>query len=99
MNKKKFRLLVPNVKTDHLFFNSYDEAEFQAKIMLENNQFRFISMLQDTKLITVFIKKGYTVFNWKAFKVLEQAGQISDYFILNHEGENNYYIKIKSKKK
>jgi len=96
---KKFKLLIPNVVTDSLIFDSYEEAEFQANIMLNNHAFRFISMFEDTKLITIFIKKGYSVFNWKAFKALEIAGQINDYFILNHNGEENYYIKLKSRKK
>jgi hypothetical protein len=95
---QKFKLLIPNVKTDQLFFDTYEAAEFQAKTMLKNYAFRFVSLFNDNKLITVFIKPGYSIFNFKAFKALEHAGQIADYFILNHEGNENYYIKLKSKK-
>jgi hypothetical protein len=95
---QKFKLLIPNVKTDQLFFDTYEAAEFQAKTMLKNYAFRFVSLFNDNKLVTVFIKPGYSIFNFKAFKALEHAGQIADYFILNHEGHENYYIKLKSKK-
>lgn len=96
---EKFRLLIPNVKTDQLYFDDYETAEFQAKTMLQQNYFRFISLFQGSKLITIFIKNGYSAFNFKAFKALEQAGQISDYFILKHENNENFYIKLKTKTK
>lgn len=95
----KFNLIIPNVKTDHLIFDSYDAAEYQAKTMLKNYSIKFISLYHETRLITIFIKPGFSVFNFKAFKVLEAAGQIADYFILKHDNNENFYIKLKTKNK
>lgn len=92
---KPFKILIPNLICETNYFETFDEAETTAKLILKSSNFRFVSLFQNDVLLTIFIKNGYELYNFKAFCYLDEIGKISDYFILNTEGVNNYYIKIK----
>lgn len=92
---KPFKILIPNLICETNYFETFEEAETTAKLILKSSNFRFVSLFQNDVLLTIFIKSGYELYNFKAFCYLDEIGKISDYFILNTEGVNNYYIKIK----
>lgn len=92
---KPYKILIPNLICETNYFDTFVEAETTAKLILKGSNFRFVSLFENDKLLTIFIKNGYELYNFKAFCRLDEINKIVDYFILNHEGTENYYIKLK----
>lgn len=94
---KNFKLIIPGIISTNALFETMDEAEREAKALLRRKtvHYRFIWLLFKEKLLTIIIKPGYELKNFTTFKYLDDIGKISDYFIINQNGKENYYIKIK----
>lgn len=92
---KPFKILIPNLICETNYFETFDEAQTTAKLILKSSNFRFVSLFQNDQLLTIFIKNGYELYNFKSFCYFDEVGKISDYFILNVENTDNYYIKLK----
>ena len=94
---KNYKIIIPNKMRQSLFYDTLEEAENTAKIIINSKtmNYRFISLFHKDKLLTIFIKKHYDLYSFKSFKYLDEIGRISDYFILHQDGIDNYYIKIK----
>lgn len=97
---KPYKIMIPNIICDTATFETFDEAEDNANRILKTTAVRFVSVFYNDKLLTILIKKDYSIFNFKAFSYLELNGYIQDYFIIKiDESTTNYYIKLKTKKK
>jgi len=94
---KNYRLLIPNIVCTYATFETMEQAEKEAKALLnkKNASYKFISLLHNEKLLTVYIKPGYELYSFKSFKYLDEINKIADFFILHQDGIINYYIKIK----
>lgn len=107
----KYYIKLPNVLVDESGFDSYEDADAAARMITKNTSIRFVSVLQDydfenvncclesfnkKRLLTIIIKPGYDIYDFKQFSQLDKAKKISDYFILQQHGISNYYIKIKN---
>ena len=88
---------IPNIEVDKIW-NDYENCVNTAKDIVNNFPgVRFAPIYKDTKLLTVIIKKGYSIYNFSQFNKLEIEGRIKDFFILHQHGIDNYYIKLKTK--
>jgi hypothetical protein len=94
---KQYKLLIPNIVCTYALFHTIEQAEKEAKALLNKKtaNYRFISLLHNEQLLTIYIKPGYELYSFKSFKYLDEIGKISDFFILHQDQNINYYIKIK----
>lgn len=94
---KKYKLLIPNIVSTYALFETIEEAEREAKYLLnkKNAGYKFISLLHNDELLTIYIKPGYELYGFKTFKYLDEMRKIADFFILHQDGNINYYIKLK----
>jgi len=92
---KIYKILIPNVITENNYFETWEEAENTARKLLNQTNIKFISLFHKDELLTIIIKPGYTAYNFKSFKYLDELNKIHDYFTLQQEGETNFYIKLK----
>jgi hypothetical protein len=87
---------VPGITVDKIW-NDYEDCYNEAKMIVNYIGAKFAPIYKDTKLLTVIIKKGYNIYNFRQFNKLELEGRIKDFFILHQNGMDNYYIKLKTK--
>jgi hypothetical protein len=94
-----YTISIPNLIVDqeYIFF---EECHQNALYIVNNTPgVKFACVYENKNLMTVLIKKGYGVFNFQQFNTLEIHDKINDFFILHQNGKDNYYIKLKTKKK
>lgn len=77
-------------------WDNYESCYDEARFILNNSGAKFCVIYLDNITYTILIKKGYNAYNFNQFNQFDKNCRIVDFFILNQNGSNNYYIKTKN---
>jgi hypothetical protein len=90
-----FTIHTPNIVLFNNSFETFEQAESNAQLLLNKSHVKFISIKQDNKPVQVLFKKGYKKYAWWQLKKLLNENVIKDFFVVELNEIKNYYAILK----